>query len=80
MINMPPEQENACYAEPDNQVPQGPPVRRTGQARRARVRALPRRTPTRGLRSRGPQTTDRSPTGSDERSSMNSPAAEADHD
>ncbi len=26
--NMTPEQENAYYAEPDNQVPQGPPVRR----------------------------------------------------
>ena len=26
--NMTPEQENAFYAEPDNQVPQGPPVRR----------------------------------------------------
>ena len=26
--NMTPEQENAFYAEPDNQVPVGPPVRR----------------------------------------------------
>jgi len=26
--NMTPEQENAFYAEPSNQVPQGPPVRR----------------------------------------------------
>jgi predicted HicB family RNase H-like nuclease len=26
--NMTPEQENAFYAEPDNQVPEGPPVRR----------------------------------------------------
>lgn len=28
MTNMTPEQENAFYAEPDNQVPQGTPVRR----------------------------------------------------
>lgn len=26
--NMTPEQENAFYADPDNQMPQGPPVRR----------------------------------------------------
>lgn len=26
--HMSPEQENAFYAEPDNQTPQGPPVRR----------------------------------------------------
>jgi len=26
--NMTPEQENASYADPDNQVPEGPPVRR----------------------------------------------------
>ena len=26
--NMTPEQENAFYADPDNQTPQGPPVRR----------------------------------------------------
>ncbi|TWP37935.1 CopG family transcriptional regulator [Leekyejoonella antrihumi] len=26
--NMTPEQENAYYADPDNQTPQGPPVRR----------------------------------------------------
>ena len=26
--NMTPERENAFYAEPDNQVPDGPPVRR----------------------------------------------------
>ncbi|MCM3660461.1 CopG family transcriptional regulator [Georgenia satyanarayanai] len=26
--NMTPEQENAFYADPDNQAPQGPPVRR----------------------------------------------------
>lgn len=26
--NMTPEQENALYAEPGNQVPEGPPVRR----------------------------------------------------
>ena len=26
--NMTPEQENTLYAEPDNQVPEGPPVRR----------------------------------------------------
>ncbi len=28
MTNMTPEQENAFYAQPDNQVPKGPPVRR----------------------------------------------------
>jgi predicted HicB family RNase H-like nuclease len=28
MIDMTPEEENAFYADPDNQVPQGPPVRR----------------------------------------------------
>lgn len=28
MTSMTPEQENAFYADPDNQVPQGPPVRR----------------------------------------------------
>lgn len=28
MIDMTPEEENALYADPDNQVPQGPPVRR----------------------------------------------------
>lgn len=28
MTNMTPEQQNAFYADPDNQVPQGPPVRR----------------------------------------------------
>ena len=28
MTNMTPEQENAFYAEPENQVPQGAPVRR----------------------------------------------------
>ncbi len=28
MNNMTPEQENTFYAEPDNQVPQGTPVRR----------------------------------------------------
>lgn len=26
--NMPPDQEHAFYADPDNQTPQGPPVRR----------------------------------------------------
>ena len=28
MTDMTPEQENAFYADPDNQEPQGPPVRR----------------------------------------------------
>ncbi len=28
MTNVNPDQENASYADPDNQVPQGPPVRR----------------------------------------------------
>jgi len=28
MTSMTPEQENAFYADPDNQTPQGPPVRR----------------------------------------------------
>lgn len=28
MADMTPEEENAFYADPDNQVPQGPPVRR----------------------------------------------------
>ncbi len=28
MSNMTPEQEHAFYADPDNQQPQGPPVRR----------------------------------------------------
>lgn len=28
MSTMTPEQENAFYADPDNQAPQGPPVRR----------------------------------------------------
>jgi predicted HicB family RNase H-like nuclease len=28
MTHLTPEQENAFYAQPDNQVPQGPPVRR----------------------------------------------------
>jgi len=28
MTEMTPEQENAFYADPDNQAPQGPPVRR----------------------------------------------------
>lgn len=28
MTSMTPEQENDFYADPDNQVPQGPPVRR----------------------------------------------------
>ena len=28
MTPMTPEQEHACYADPDNQTPQGPPFRR----------------------------------------------------
>lgn len=28
MADMTPEEENAFYADPDNQLPQGPPVRR----------------------------------------------------
>jgi len=31
MTKMTPEQQNAFYADPDNQVPQGPPVRRKGK-------------------------------------------------
>lgn len=31
MTDMTPEQENAFYADPDNQVPQGPPARRKGK-------------------------------------------------
>ncbi len=31
MTNMTPEQQNAFYADPDNQVPQGAPVRRKGK-------------------------------------------------
>ncbi len=34
MTDMTPEQENAFYADPDNQVPQGPPVRRKGKLSR----------------------------------------------
>lgn len=29
--NMTPDQENAIFADPDNQMPQGPPVRRKGK-------------------------------------------------
>lgn len=31
MTDMTPEQENAFYADPGNQVPQGPPVRRSSK-------------------------------------------------
>ncbi len=31
MTDMTPDQENAFFADPDNQVPQGPPVRRKGK-------------------------------------------------
>jgi predicted HicB family RNase H-like nuclease len=31
MTDMTPEEENAFYADPDNQVPQGPPVRRSSR-------------------------------------------------
>ena len=31
MTTMTPDEEHAFYADPDNQVPQGPPVRRKGR-------------------------------------------------
>lgn len=35
MTTMTPDDESALYADPDHQVPQGPPVRRKGEAQRA---------------------------------------------
>jgi hypothetical protein len=66
--NMTPEQENAFYAEPNNQVPEGPPVRR-----RAKLsEPVPVRFPEellREIRRRAAAETGRCPTGSVERSS-----------
>lgn len=41
MTNMTPKQENAIYAEPDNQVPQGPPVRRKARLSEPCPRGFP---------------------------------------
>jgi hypothetical protein len=72
MTNMTPEQENAFYGEPDNQVPQGTAVRRKSKL----GEPVPVRFPTSSCKRSAiaqAQPTGRSPTGSDERSSMNSP-------
>jgi len=47
---MTPEQENAFYADPHNQVPQGPPVRRSGSSKTKLSDPVPVRFPEELLR------------------------------
>jgi hypothetical protein len=75
--NMTPEQENACYAEPDKQVPEGPPARRSAKLNEP----VPLRFPEELLseiRNRAAADDRSVPTGSGEQSNANSLERSAD--